>query len=76
MLVNFLKLLQLHSWLRNKNCNLSIYFKKDDDVKNLEATDGNKLVRLSEREGRDLLNDDLDVVELTINEVKYTITNY
>ena len=49
---------------------LSIYFKKDDDVKNLEATDGNKLVRLSEREGRDLLNDDLDVVELTINEVQ------
>ena len=49
---------------------LSILFKKDDDVKNLEATDGNKLVRLSEREGRDLLNDDLDVVELTINEVR------
>ena len=49
---------------------LSIYFNKDDDVKNLEATDGNKLVRLSEREGRDLLNDDLDVVELTINEVQ------
>ena len=49
---------------------LSIYFKKGDDVKNLEATDGNKLVRLSEREGRDLLNDDLDVVELTINEVR------
>ena len=43
---------------------------KDDDVKNLEATDGNKLVRLSEREGRDLLNEDLDIVELSINEVQ------
>ena len=67
--MNILKLLQILSWFRNNNCNLSNYFKKDDDVKNLEATDGNKLVRLSEREGRDLLNDDLDVVELTINEV-------
>ena len=47
-----------------------INFMKDDEVKNLEATDGNKLVRLSEREGRDLLNEDLDVVELTINEVQ------
>ena len=48
---------------------------KDDDVKNLEATDGNKLVRLSEREGRDLLNEDLDIVELSINEVnmKYSV---
>ena len=43
---------------------------KDDDVKNLEATGGNKLVRLSEREGRDLLNEDLDIVELSINEVQ------
>ena len=55
---------------------LSIFFKKDDDVKNLEATDGNKLVRLSEREGRDLLNDDLDVVELTINEVQSNKHNH
>ena len=48
---------------------------KDDDVKNLEATGGNKLVRLSEREGRDLLNEDLDIVELSINEVnmKYSV---
>ena len=48
---------------------------KDDDVKNLEATSGNKLVRLSEREGRDLLNEDLDIVELSINEVnmKYSV---
>ena len=44
-------------------------------MKNLEASGGNKLVRLSEREGRDLLSEEMSIVELPSNEVNNRVVH-